>query len=469
MKEKNKDKKFNEYFAEDISAANNVNRKFIGAVDVVASVELFEEYVYAKRNLRVLENVRMEDELTDRFLYIDDIVMNFKHILNMEGALKSKKIYELYQIKRTLLNYYEEYRFLSAYSNHIFRLYSYWCNKNDRYRHKYDLKMFYSGLYNSLRNREGKTIKSMQREILSVIPTRVTKDFFLSYIQDSLSGRIEEDPDGVLEEISDIYGIVNEDYYEGESLSGNPNFERLKAYAGNDYRRMTGRKLRRYCKELNHFTLILNTVCEVIWPYIMALNRIMIILLDFDMDYAALIELEPLVYTSHRYVVDLDDKQQDTEGKAILHEIRPAARKWYDILKRYSLKIENMSNSELEEGDFFTDELVDFINYFYYLNIVALENEDLNAGDYYDVTSDDLYDVLDSIIRDVDVKLDILKPDEKKIMISDVMSSVAPDFSSLSDFVSFVKKSIEFDTNDAEKAVAIKGINSILDHYRYLD
>ncbi|MDI6601799.1 MAG: hypothetical protein QME46_08450 [Thermoanaerobacteraceae bacterium] len=471
MKDKGRDQKLNSnYHGENKSMINEVNKTFTCAVDVVASIELFEEYVYIKYNLYRLENSYMEDELTNKFSYIDDIIIDFKQVLNMEGVLKSKKIFELYQIKKLLMRYYEEYRFLSSYAHHIYRLYNYWCNKNDRYRRKYDLKDFYKKLYASLRDRDEQTVKNIQQEIMSVIPIRVTKEFFFNYLKNSISGKIEEDPDGALEMIYDIYEIITENFDESNTFPDNPYFRYLKEYINMDYKGMSRRKLRIYCSELNRYSVILDMICDVIWSYIMSANRIMMILLDFDINYKSLIELEPLVAIAYRYVLNPDNgREMHVNSKALFHQLRMAIHRWYDVLKRCSVTIEDINNLNLEDGDMVTEDLVDFVNYFYYLNILASENEDMEFDGYNEISSEDLYMALDSIIYEIDFKLGILKPDERKIMIRDVISSVYPVFKNVNEFISFVKKSVEFDTTDAEKALTIKSINDILKRYKLLD
>ncbi len=470
MREKNKNNKLNdEYFKDNKSNTDGANKKFISAVDVVASIEMFEEYAYSKHNLKMLEGCTIENELSDKFLYIDDIIKNYEHILNMEGALKSKKIIELFQIKKLLLNYYEEYRFLSLYSHHMFRLYSYWRSKNDRYHRKYDLEGFYNNLYNSLKVKKSQTLKIMQREILMAVPIRMTKNSFLEYMQTSLTGMIEEDFDYALDGINGIYGMVNEDLYPREDLTDNLYYTCLKEYNDANFREMSGRKLLGYCGGLKRYTADLNRVYETIWSYIMSLNRIMIVLLDFDMDYATLVKEEPLVYYTDRYVTIPDERQDKRLGKSIFHEIRSAVRKWYDVLKKYSVKIENINGAAFDKGNMPEQDLVDLINYFYYLNTIVQDGEGLTLSDFYDIPSEDLYEVVDNIIHDIDIKLNKLKPDEKRVFMSDMISSVDPVFKDLDEFLGFVKKSMEFDTTDAEKSFAINDINDILKYYKYHD
>ncbi|TZE81741.1 hypothetical protein [Calorimonas adulescens] len=451
------------------SDINGINKTFASTVDVVASIELFEEYVYIKDCLNKLGRIYIEDELSNKFSYVEDAVIGFKQTLNMESRLKGKKVFEFYQAKKRLMDYYEEYKFLASYAHHVYRLCSYWRDRNDRYHRKYDLREFYKNLSLSLKRADVETVKDVEQEILSIIPLRITKDFFYRYLNNSISDLIERDPEGAAEMLYDIYDIISIDFSGSYAFADNIYARNIKRYSNMNYKGMSKRKLSIYCTELRRYAVTLDMISDVIWSYIMASNHIIMILLDFDMNYRSLIKLEPDIATAYEYVLSLNDDEGAAieGGRTLFCHLRETMYRWYDVLKRYSQVIGDISSMNTSE-DMAVEELVDIFNYFYYFNALALEDDEMEFDGNYEVTQEELYSAFNDIMSEIDFKLSYMKPDERKIVIKDILSNVSPVFNNIDEFTSFVKKSLEFDTTDAEKAFSIKGINEILKRYKLL-
>lgn len=442
-------------------------------MDMMSNIAAYEVMDYF-----MLLNLRLEDEKFKLACEMDEelpktVVFINNLFCNMEGYKDTEKRFMdgmVQKIESLVKNLRSNLYVLKAYDRELKFLYkiieyNYKLKELESKEVEMDLPVFYKRVKDYILQ-DKNYAASRIREILSVLPVKMTNKLFSDYIRTSLINNFWKS--GRVDTLLSVMRVVRENVFFEDIIGYSEKFPRIYSEINNikeqDFENLSKYKLSLEKKKINRLIKYLNYLMFLYELSILVLNRFVVV-------FENLPQLK-LMHLRIWYLTICEAIAKKSSFRALRKDFRRLNKelqeKWDRFFLKYSELVNELTNME-SFGEILKSEDMEqmaskLLKYSILLEDVVFSDieEDLsNTEIYYDGYSGLLFEIED-FIDYMGWHLDNVNKKYKRMKMREIMLNLPLAYGNVNEFMDFIKRSLEFDTSYIEKKYIISSINSIL-------
>lgn len=461
-----------------VSKIKEINKSQMSTIGSMAYVEVYNRVLYLRSILEedseLIENIKNEEESLKIILEeLESEVLNLESIrnikkdykLNRDNLLEKRK--KIAQILRAITAYTTEISF----TNEIAKRESYKVflknNMTDVAKN-----MDYDKLFKNVQMflaEDAKSIKPKVKDIVSILPVRVSKDKYYDMISNGLKTTLKEGSIEMIDTIVSRYKEVYSGTFEKEyGISFDRYFRESQEYKDIDFKDKTDSEITELYNTTFEKLGEINRVSGIIREYGIVLNRLIAIDILKE-DIISSIEennINEILVDWNNYISN-PDKNKNTvieTYKKLFIKLDKDFMENNQLLQK--LTMENFNRKNKIEEDLKKElEMTQYV--LSYINDYTVEKEEIEVQKYYEVADKAYLDqAVLNLIETIDRKSKELPNIQRKARMRRLLFFVDNVFLTPTDFFEYFANSINLTSSEEELALIVNELLEIMNHYR---
>jgi len=460
--------------ADDLEELRNITGEVMKLqIDVMATMALYEIMDYF-----MLLILRLDDEKFESVCELDEelpkTIIFIKNLFcNMEGYRVTEKrfmdgmvgkvellIRDLRANLYVLKAYVKELKFLYKIIEYNYKL-----RELEFKEVEVDLPTFYRRVRDYIMQ-DKNYAASRIREILSVLPVRMTNKLFSDYIRTSLINNFWKN--GRTDTLLNVIRHVRENIFFEDIIGYSEKFpliySRINHIKEQDFENLSKYKLSIEKKKVNR---LLKHVSYLLYLYelsILIFNRFVIVLENLPESG------DKQLNKWYAVICEALDKKANFMGlrRDYIRSNKELHDKWDKFFVKYSDLVNELTNMEFfgeilrsQDMEQMASKLLKYSILLEDMVFVDVEDDFSNMDSYYDEYAGLLFEIED-FIEYMGWHLDNVNKKYKRVKMREIMLNLPLAYTNVNEFMDFIRRSLEFDTSHLEKKYIISSINSIL-------
>lgn len=449
--------------------AEDIFKKQIINVGTISYVELFQE--------AALDMGQYYHALQNGFPIDEKVETIYKKLMSYVGELPSilgnfqERITDIKERRREII---QHIRVLSAYyteSSYIYEIVSEKLGAKgleEAGEKSVQLTTFYQDVAKYLAM-DAQKVPHKMSYILSILPFRLTKQYFLGRVGEILERVKKDSPTNgwanILQRYRELFDGSNYWLYGKEF---NKFHEKIEAFKTIDFRKSSIEDLSSVRREVELMLNNLSRLIQTFQSYVSIANRILVMHMMEFKDFERVLEGDVVIpdiykrFTELKWLVEKEKNETTSKG---LEEL-------YEICRERGKELYQQANDLGELFNLCMDKLPDGLNHGMEEYITLSQKIVAVTNDYEHESYDDIFltpvevntqdNSIQLFIRHLEESLLKMTTDLRRSKMRKLLSVLPIPFSSPEEFFDYMKSALEFNTTDAEKAWTVERIYKIM-------